>query len=966
MADAPAPDPVKEEKKKRAEQKKLEKLEKFRAKQEKLAQVAAASKKDKPKKVKAINTDAPIDKTPIGEKKILISPEMPEMPSVYNPAYVESSWYAWWEKEGFFKPVLTPDGKPKPEGLFVVPSPPPNVTGSLHIGHALTIAIQDTLVRWNRMLGKTVLFIPGTDHAGISTQSVVEKKLWVDKQLTRHDLGREDFVAQIWKWKELYGDRIHMQMKRLGASYDWDRAVFTMDPMMCKAVNENFCRLHEQGLIYRATRMVNWCVRLNTALSNLEVDYERLSNRTFLKVPGYEEKVEFGVMYNFAYPIEGSDERIVVATTRPETMLGDTAIAVHPQDTRFTKFHGKSAVHPFNGRKLPIILDDSVNMETGTGAVKITPAHDFNDYGTGKRHNLEFINIFNDNGTLNANGSPFEGKRRFDVRKEIIEELKKLGLYEGDKNHPMDIPFCSRSKDVIEPLLKPQWWVNCKGMAQDAIDAVRSGSITIRPSTSKDEWFRWLENIRDWCISRQLWWGHRIPAYFVKIEGLNQDKADEEFWVSGRTLEEAQQKAEKKFSGKKFSLEQDQDVLDTWFSSGLWPFAILGWPDKTDDFANFYPTNLLETGWDIIFFWVARMVMLGIKHTGTVPFNEVFCHPIIRDAQGRKMSKTLGNVVDPVDVIDGISLERLHAKLREGNLDKDEIERAQVGQKENFPDGIPQCGTDALRFTLCNYTTTSARNINLNVNVLFSDRTFCNKLWQATRFALKRLGDDFVPQPTEQRTNKETIGDRWILHRLNDTVTKVNEGLHNRNFKSVTDIARGFCYYDLCDVYLEWIKPITSDQADAERKRSSQDTLYTALEATLKMLHPFMPYITEELYQRLPRRPGDTIPTISLAKYPLANKDYIDTEAEELINLALEAVKAARTIVKDNYEGQKNKYELYIRDDKGLRVFAEDGDSIGSLVGIKTVKILNESETLPDGIETLKTDHGIDVAIKKL
>ncbi|CAG8433537.1 6732_t:CDS:10 [Ambispora gerdemannii] len=947
------------------EAKRKEKMAKFLAKQEKLKAATTTSsegsKKEKAKTKKALESQEYVENTPEGEKKDMSRP----MATAYNPRAVESAWYAWWEKEGYFKPELTADGKPKSAGLFVVPIPPPNVTGSLHIGHGLTIAIQDSLVRWNRMLGKTVLYNPGVDHAGISTQSVVEKKLWIESKKTRHDLGREEFIEEIWKWKNLYGHKITVQLKRLGGSYDWNRSAFTLDEKLSKAVIETFCRLQEEGIIYRATRLINWCVRLNTALSNLEVENKELSGRTFLSVPGYsaDEKFEFGVLTSFAYPVEDSDEKLVIATTRPETMLGDTAIAVHPQDPRYKHLHGKYVVHPFNGRRLPIITDDVfVDMEFGTGAVKVTPAHDFNDYEVGKRHNLEFINILNDDGTVNENGAQFEGMKRFHVRRAIIDALKEKGLYVESKANPMTVPCCAKSGDIIEPLLKPQWWVNCSSMASEAIKVVRDGKLRIRPSTSEGDWFRWLENIRDWCISRQLWWGHRIPAYFVNIEGMQQDQSVDTYWVSGRTLEEAAQKAKKKFPDVQFTLEQDPDVLDTWFSSGLWPFSIFGWPEQTNDLSLFYPTSLLETGWDILFFWVARMVMLGIKLTGQIPFSEVFCHAMIRDAHGRKMSKSLGNVIDPVDVMEGISLERLHAKLYEGNLDPREIEKAKTGQKADYPNGIPECGTDALRFTLCSYSTNEARDINLDISLLESNRRFCNKLWNATRFALMKLGDDFKPQATFQKTGRESLAERWILHKLNVAVIETNQALHERNFKEATRVVQAFWRDSLCDVYIEWIKPFFSADADLEHQRSAQDTLYTCLEAGLKLLHPFMPFVTEELYQRLPRRLGDNIPTIVKSQYPLEQSEYDDPKADNEFEVILSACTTARGLI-DKYKKQTNPIKNTEKASNPT-IFNTYTENIHSLIkGAKSVQVIPKAQSLPVVNETRETTLEIKISI---
>jgi valyl-tRNA synthetase len=635
----------------------------------------------------------------------VLKPLDDEFHKAYIPAVVESGWYAWWEKEGFFKPEFGPDGKVKKEGHFSMAWPPPNVTGALHMGHALTNALQDTMVRWNRMHGKTTLWVPGCDHAGIATQAVVENMLWRREKKTRHDLGREALVKLIWEWKGDYHQKINSVLRRMGGSFDWTREAFTMDENLSAAVTETFVKLHEEGVIYRANRLVNWDVKLNTSLSNLEVNNKDIEGRTLLDVPGYDRKVEFGVLTHFQYEVEGSDEKITVATTRPETMLGDSGIVVNPKDKRYEHLVGKMAKHPFiPERKLPIVADEYADMEFGSGAVKMTPAHDPNDFKLGQKHNLEFINILNDNGTLNHNTGQFEGLKRFDARYKVIEALKEKGLYVKWESNKMTIPFSERSKDVIEPLLKPQWWMKMKPLAEAAMKAVSDGEIKIKPEFSEKDFFRWLSGINDWCLSRQLWWGHQIPAYFIKIEGEPDGDSDER-WVTGRTEAEARKKAETKYPHRKITLERDPDVLDTWFSSGQWPYSTLGWPRTTDDFENFYPTSVMETGWDILFFWVARMIMMGIKMTGQVPFREVYCHSLIRDSEGRKMSKSLGNVIDPIDLMDGIDLQDLNDKLRTGNLDPKEVATATKFQRTAFPDGIPECGTDALRFGLVSYST---------------------------------------------------------------------------------------------------------------------------------------------------------------------------------------------------------------------------------------------------------------------
>ncbi|SAM83388.1 probable VAS1-valyl-tRNA synthetase [Ustilago bromivora] len=877
----------------------------------------AAAKKEKPKKEVKEEPEY-VNNTVPGEKKDLSQP----MESGYNPLHVEQSWYQWWEKCNHFKPAEPTESDPyDPEKTFVVPAPPPNVTGSLHIGHALTISIQDTLIRWYRMNGFRTLFNPGYDHAGIATQSVVEKRLSKTEGKSRYDYGREKFLEKVFEWKDDYQARISNQMRRLGASYDFSREAFTMDAPRSKAVTEAFVKLHEDGIIYRANRLVNWCCKLHTTLSNLEVDQKQLNGRTLMNVPGYpaNERIEFGVIVSFAYQIEGSDEKIIVATTRPETMLGDTAVAVHPDDPRYKHLHGKNVVHPFvQGRKIPIVADSIiVDMEFGTGAVKITPAHDPNDYEVGKRHDLEFINILNDDGTLNENCGEFAGMKRFSARRVVIDKLKEIGNYIETKDNPMTVPICSRSGDVIEPIMKPQWWVNCKPLAAKVIERVRAGEMTIVPNVSEKEFFRWMENIQDWCISRQLWWGHRCPVYFVNIQGGSQDRSDEKLWVSGRTHEEAQERADKLANGKSFTLEQDEDVLDTWFSSGLWPFSIMGWPEKTDDFKHFYPSSLLETGWDILFFWVARMCMLGVYLTGTLPFKEVFCHAMVRDAHGRKMSKSLGNVIDPLDVVEGITLDGLHTKLKEGNLDDKEIAKAAQGQKKDFPKGIPQCGTDALRFALCAYTS-AGRDINLDILRVEGYRKFCNKLWNATKFALLKLEPiaSFQPTSSEEPSGDESLVEKWILHKLNNASKTVNECLKERNFMAATSAVYNFWLYELCDVYIEAIKPITDPSAsDAKARASAQQTLYTCLDSGLKLLHPFMPFVTEELWQRLSRRAGEKAESIALASYPVYMASRDDATAEASFEEVFAAVRAIRGMCTD--------YNLL----KDVQVFLETSDA---------------------------------------
>uniref|UniRef100_A0A3Q1FP25 Valine--tRNA ligase n=1 Tax=Acanthochromis polyacanthus TaxID=80966 RepID=A0A3Q1FP25_9TELE len=883
--------PPKTEAQLRKEAKKKEKMEKFQQKKE-----MEAKKKTQPvKEVSILNF-------------YVVSP----LPDSYSPQYVEAAWYSWWEKQGFFKPEYGRKSisEPNPRGIFMMCIPPPNVTGSLHLGHALTNAIQDSLTRWHRMRGETSLWNPGCDHAGIATQVVVEKKLMRERGMSRHELGRENFIQEVWKWKNEKGDRIYHQLKKLGSSLDWDRACFTMDPKLSYAVQEAFIRMHDEGVIYRSKRLVNWSCTLNSAISDIEVDKKELTGRTLLPVPGYKDKVEFGVLVSFAYKVDGSDEEVIVATTRIETMLGDTAVAVHPADPRYQHLKGKTVLHPFCDRKMPVVFDDFVDMNFGTGAVKITPAHDHNDYEVGERHNLTFINILDENGLLVNVPPPFLGMKRFEARKSVLQALKDRGLFKEIKDNPMVVPVCSRSKDIVEPLLKPQWYVNCTDMGKQAADAVRDGSLKIIPDHHLKTWFNWMDNIRwDWCISRQLWWGHRIPAYFVTVSDPSVkpgEDMDGHYWVSGRSEEEAREKAAERFnvSVDKITLRQDEDVLDTWFSSGIFPFSIFGWPNE--DLNVFYPGTLLETGHDILFFWVARMVMMGLKLTGKLPFKEVYLHAVVRDAHGRKMSKSLGNVIDPLDVITGISLEGLHAQLMDGNLDPLEAEKAKQGQKSDYPNGIPECGTDALRFALCAYTS-QGRDINLDVNRILGYRHFCNKLWNAVKFAMKTLGDNFVPSEKAQLSGEESVSDRWILSRLSAAVGLCDAGFKAYDFPGITTAVYNFWLYELCDVYLE-------DGTSQRQALVCRQTLYTCLEVGLRLLSPLMPFVTEELYQRLPRRqPQRDPPSICVTSYPDTEEFcWHSEEVDRDMEFIMSVVKTIRSLRAD-YNLTKTRADCYLQ-----------------------------------------------------
>uniref|UniRef100_A0A915CLQ9 valine--tRNA ligase n=1 Tax=Ditylenchus dipsaci TaxID=166011 RepID=A0A915CLQ9_9BILA len=768
------------------------------------------------------------------------------LPSGYSPTFVEAAWYEWWEKEGFFRPeygrVLS---VPNPKGNFTVVMPPPNVTGSLHVGHALATTVEDVMCRWHRMKGKTVLYNPGCDHAGIATQVVVEKK-----------------ILQVWKWKDEKQHTIHDQIKKLGASVDWDRHVFSMDPKVVRAVTEAFIRLREKGLIYRSNRLVNWSCTLRSAISDIEVDKKELSKGTFLKVPGYEGNVKFGVLVSFAYAVENSEEEVIVATTRIETMLGDVAIAVHPED---------KCKHPFLDRTLLIIADSFVDMSFGTGAVKITPSHDHVDYEVGLRHKLPFINILSDDGYLLDNCGLFSGMKRFDARMKVIEALKSECLFRGVADNPMVVPICSRSSDVIEPMIKSQWYVKCSLMCQKALEVVENGDLKIIPDIHHVSWKRYLEDSRDWCISRQLWWGHRIPAYFVLIDDLSISKGDlidDRYWVAAYTEDEAICKAAVNFNVdiSKITVKQDEDVLDTWFSAGLWPFAITGWPEQTRDFEQFFPGHLMETGHDILFFWVARMVFLSQELCGKLPFDEVFLHAVIRDAHGRKMSKSLGNVTDPLDIIRGITLDELKKKLEEGNLDPKELSTAKSGLQRDFKLGIPECGTDALRFALLAYHS-NGRDINLDVFRLLGYRTFCNKIWQAYKFVMMNLPNSFPLEDRYKLSGHEDEVDKWILSQLSSCVAKCNVDIGAYRFTSAANNMFNFWLYQFCDIYVECVKDVLRSD-DATRVYAVQQVLYLCVETFLRLISPFMPFLSEELWQRLAKRRSEMSASVCVAEYP--------------------------------------------------------------------------------------------------
>ncbi|XP_044971413.1 valine--tRNA ligase, mitochondrial 1-like [Hordeum vulgare subsp. vulgare] len=941
----------KEQKAKEKEDKKLKAKQKEAARLQVQAAADGAKKSEKKQKKKGATDENPDDfvdpDTPTGQKKRLAS----QMAKQYSPSAVEKSWYPWWESSQYF---VADAASSKPP--FVIVLPPPNVTGALHIGHAITVAIEDAMIRWRRMSGYNALWIPGMDHAGIATQVVVEKKIMRERKLSRHDLGRDKFLSEVHNWKDQYGGTISRQLRTLGASLDWSRECFTMDEQRSEAVTEAFVRLYKEGLIYRDIRLVNWDCTLRTAISDIEVDRVDLKAETLLEVPGYSNPVQFGVLTSFAYPLEEGLGEIIVATTRIETMLGDTAIAVHSRDERYKHLHGKYAVHPFNGRKLEIICaDDLVKATFGTGAVKITPAHDSKDFKVGKQHNLDFINIFTDDGSINENGGPqFEGMPRFTARAAIIDALKEKGLYRGMENNEMELGRCSRTNDIVEPMIKPQWFVNCNTMAKSALNAVKSKEIEIIPPQYEQDWYRWLENIRDWCISRQLWWGHRVPAWYVTLEDDKEKDMGSyiDHWIIARNKSDAVLEAKQRYPEKKYQLDQDPDVLDTWFSAGLFPLTILGWPDNTTDLSTFYPTSVLETGLDILFFWVARMVMMGMLLHGDVPFQKIYLHPIIRDAHGRKMSKSLGNVIDPIDVINGITLEGLQKKLEQGNLDQGELEKAKEGQKKDFPDGIPECGTDALRFALISYTSQFDK-INLDIKRVHGYRQWCNKLWNAIRFAMIKLGDQYTPPATLAVHTMPSIC-KWILSVLSKAVGKTVSSLEAYKFSDATSSIYFWWQYQLCDVFIEAIKPYFNGSQEFESARgASRDTLWACLDTGLRLLHPFMPYITEELWQRLPQpKEACRKDSIMISEYPSAVQGWANDKVENEMEIVLDAVSKLRSLRPPTDIQLRRPSFVLCRNLEIAATVQHYQAQIATLASVSSIKILTEDDPAPSDCAT--------------
>lgn len=738
----------------------------------------------------------------------------------YDPLDVEEKWYEFWLEGGYFR---ADENSSKPPYSIVIP--PPNVTGSLHMGHALNNTLQDIMARYKRMQGYNVLWLPGTDHAGIATQNVVEKHLAL-KNISRKKLGRELFIEKVWEWKEEFGGVIVNQLKKLGASSDWSRERFTMDDGLSQAVKEVFVKLYNDNLIYKGDYIINWCPRCQTALSDLEVEHEE----------------EDGQLYQIKYPVKGESGSIIIATTRPETLLGDTAVAVNPEDERYKKYLDKKVVLPLVGREIPVISDSHVDMNFGTGALKITPGHDFNDFEIGKRHDLEVISVMDKEGNINEHGYSYSGLTSQNCRSSVVKDLEEQGLLVKIENHPHSVGHCYRCRTIVEPMISEQWFVKVESLAKPAIDAVKEGKTRIIPKQWENTYFEWMENIKDWCISRQIWWGHRIPAWYCK---------------SGHITVTVESPKECSSCGSN-ELNQETDVLDTWFSSALWPFSTMGWPDDSKELDLFYSTSLLVTGFDILFFWVARMMMMGLKFMGKVPFKDVYIHALVRDAEGQKMSKSKGNVIDPLTTIE-------------------------------------KYGTDAFRFTLAAFAS-QGRDIKLAEDRIEGYRNFVNKIWNASRFALMNL-DDYSGEEGTLSLNEMALPERWILTRLNRTVLNVTSFLDTYRFNDAANCLYQFVWHEFCDWYIEMAKSALYGKEGAKKREVSQAVLFTVLKTNCKLLHPFMPFITEELFSYLPKE-GNNVESdsIMVKQFPESIPEFIDNRAEDDMNLVMGVIKAIRNI----------------------------------------------------------------------
>ena len=840
------------------------------------------------------------------------------MDKTFQPANIETRWYQEWEDEGYF----APQGG---EQAYSIMIPPPNVTGSLHMGHGFQEAIMDALIRYHRMSGYNTLWQAGTDHAGIATQMVVERQLEA-QGINRHDLGREKFVEKIWEWKEQSGGAITQQMRRLGASLDWSRERFTMDPGLSAAVQEVFIRLYREGLIYRGQRLVNWDPALHTAISDLEVISEE----------------EQGHMWHFNYPLAGGQGHLTVATTRPETMLGDCAVAVHPEDERYADLIGRTVMLPLCDREIPIIADDYVDREFGTGCVKITPAHDFNDYEMGRRHGLPIINILNDDAAINDTApTPYRGLDRLEARQRVVADMDALGLLDKVADHTLSVPRGDRSGVIIEPYLTDQWYVDAKKMATPAIAAVENGDIQFVPKQWENTYFAWMRDIQDWCISRQLWWGHRIPAWY---------DADGNFYVGEN--EEAVRK--ENTLGDEIILRQDEDVLDTWFSSALWTFSTLGWPDETEELATFHPSSVLVTGFDIIFFWVARMIMMTLHLRQEVPFHTIYIHGLVRDSDGQKMSKSKGNVIDPIDLIDGIELEELILKRTSGMMQPQLAAKIEKSTRRQFPAGIESYGTDALRFTYYSLASTG-RDIKFDIGRTEGYRNFCNKIWNAARYVLMNCENEDCGTQNDS-TVELSLADRWIISKVQETTEEVTRAVANYRFDMASQALYEFIWNEYCDWYLELSKSVLwDDDASHEAKRGTRQTLIRVLEIWLRMLHPMMPFITEEIWQSVGPLAGKLGPTIMLQPYPEPNEHDIDFRANEDIEWLKVVIEGVRNI----------RGEMNIPPGKELSVLLRKGDENDRLRLSKNSQYLRKLAKIAH-IDWLAADDAVPLAATAL
>jgi valyl-tRNA synthetase len=791
------------------------------------------------------------------------------IPDRYTPAEVEERIYKWWESSGFFKAL---DVSTKPPYSIILP--PPNVTGFLHLGHALDHTIQDTLVRWKRMNGFNVLWLPGTDHAGIATQAVVEKEL-KKEGVTRHSLGREKFVAKVWEWKHQYGNRIYSQMRKLGDSCDWDRAVFTLDDGVSKAVRKTFVSLYKKSSIYRGTRLVNWSGPLESAISDLEVEHKQIK----------------GSMWHIRYALEDGSATLIVATTRPETLLGDTALCVHPEDERYKHLIGKNAILPILGRKIPIIADTYVDKEFGSGVVKITPAHDFNDYKVGKTHNLPMINILTKKAEMNENAGPYKGLKVQEARKRILEDLKAQNLLEKEEPHVLNVGHCSRTGAVVEPFLSDQWFMKMDQLSTPAKRVAESGTIQFEPESWTKVYLHWMNIIEDWCISRQLWWGHQIPAWYCD---------------NCKHITVAETDPTECESCKSKNIRQDEDVLDTWFSSALWPFSTMGWPKETETMKTFYPTSVLVTGHDILFFWVARMIMMGLEFMRDVPFRKVYLHGLIRDSQGRKMSKSLGNSVDPLEMIE-------------------------------------KYGADALRFNFLAHVY-SGKDIKFSEQRLEGYRNFMNKIWNATRFSLAALQDFKVPKEGSKALPAKahiSVFDQWLIYKLAQVEKTVEDSLEQDRFSDAANALYQFVWYEFCDWYIEFIKPIVNGPAGDERT-ASQLVLAQSLNRIMRLLHPFIPFITEELYQKLPIR--EAVCMTDVYPNPRKDKDFLAYGSEVAameIDLVKEVLSAIRNIRGENRisPAEKITVRLAPSDDNVQKLLSHNRNAIVTIGRIGNLEV---------------------------